>query len=103
VDNGPEFAGKVLDVWAYLHGVTVDFSRAGKPTGTASSESFNDRGREECLNQSYSTSVADAQPQITSWRVEYSERRHHSALSELAPGPASSQHQRPGRHSARFV
>jgi putative transposase len=25
VDNGPEFAGQVLDAWAYAHGVTLDF------------------------------------------------------------------------------
>ena len=32
VDNGPEFVSKVLDRWAYEHGVTLDFSRPGKPT-----------------------------------------------------------------------
>ena len=33
VDNGPEFIAKALDLWAYSHGVTLDFSRPGKPTG----------------------------------------------------------------------
>ena len=32
VGNGPEFVSKVLDRWAYERGVTLDFSRAGKPT-----------------------------------------------------------------------
>ena len=31
VDQGPEFVSKTLDLWAYLNGVTLDFSRAGKP------------------------------------------------------------------------
>ncbi|PIK73729.1 IS3 family transposase, partial [Methylobacterium frigidaeris] len=31
VDNGPEFAGRMLDQWAYLNGVEIDFSRPGKP------------------------------------------------------------------------
>ncbi len=31
---GPEFAGRMLDQWAYLKGVTLDFSRPGKPTDT---------------------------------------------------------------------
>lgn len=31
VDNGPEFVSKELDLWAYLKGVTLDFSRPGKP------------------------------------------------------------------------
>ena len=32
VDNGSEFISKALDVWAYDNGVTLDFSRPGKPT-----------------------------------------------------------------------
>jgi len=32
---GPEFAGRMLDQWAYLNGVTLDFSRPGKPTDNA--------------------------------------------------------------------
>lgn len=35
VDNGPEFVWKVLDPWAYRNGVTLDFSRPGKPTDNA--------------------------------------------------------------------
>jgi len=35
VDNGPEFISKVLDQWAYLNGVELDFSRPGKPTDNA--------------------------------------------------------------------
>jgi putative transposase len=27
VDNGPDFAGRLLDHWAYLKGVELDFSR----------------------------------------------------------------------------
>ena len=30
VDNGPEFAGRTLDAWAYAHGVVLDFHRAGQ-------------------------------------------------------------------------
>jgi transposase InsO family protein len=35
VDNGPEFVSKVLDRWGYENGVTLDFSRPGKPTDNA--------------------------------------------------------------------
>jgi putative transposase len=34
-DNGPEFVSKVPDQWAYRNGVTLDFSRPGKPTDHA--------------------------------------------------------------------
>ena len=49
-DNGSEFISKVLDKWAYEHGVEIDFSRPGKPTDNARVESFNGRLRQECLN-----------------------------------------------------
>ncbi len=30
IDNGPEFISKILDKWAYVNHVTLDFSRPGK-------------------------------------------------------------------------
>ncbi|WP_438269977.1 IS3 family transposase [Paludisphaera mucosa] len=86
VDNGPEFTGRMLDLWAHLNGVTLDFSRPGKPTDNGFIESFNGRVREECLNQGSFTSLEDARERVESWRVEYNERRPHSALGYLAPG-----------------
>jgi putative transposase len=32
VDNGSEFISKDMDMWAYHKGITLDFSRPGKPT-----------------------------------------------------------------------
>ncbi len=40
-DNGSEFISKSLDKWAYENGVTMDFSRPGKPTDNPFIESFN--------------------------------------------------------------
>ncbi|MEY9278822.1 transposase InsO family protein [Bradyrhizobium yuanmingense] len=34
VDQGSEFVSHDLDLWAYQRGVTLDFSRPGKPTDT---------------------------------------------------------------------
>ena len=50
-DNGPEFAGRVLDQWAYFNEVELDFSRPGKPTDNAYIESFNARLRQELLER----------------------------------------------------
>jgi putative transposase len=47
VGNGPEFVSKVLDRWAYERGVTLDFSRPGKPKDNCFVESFNGRLRDE--------------------------------------------------------
>ncbi|AMB46652.1 integrase catalytic protein [Methylobacterium sp. AMS5] len=43
VDNGPKFAGRMLDPSAEMNGVEIDFSRPGKPTDNAYIESFNGR------------------------------------------------------------
>ena len=59
VDNGPEFISKALDRWAYENGVTLDFSRPGKPTDNAFVESFNGRLRDECLNTHWFLSLED--------------------------------------------
>jgi len=40
---GSEFVSAAMDLWAYTHGVILDFSRRGKPTDNAVIESFNGR------------------------------------------------------------
>ncbi|WP_244537387.1 IS3 family transposase [Methylobacterium pseudosasicola] len=85
VDNGPEFAGRMLDQWAYLNGVEIDFSRPGKPTDNAYIESFNGRLRAECLNASWFLSLADARDRIEEWRCHDNEDRSHTALGGLTP------------------
>ena len=85
VDNGPEFVSKELDLWAYVHGVVLDFSRPGKPTDNAFIEAFNSRVRQECLNAFWFLSLADARCKIEAWRVEYNTVRPHSALGFLPP------------------
>ena len=85
VDNGPEFISKVLDQWAYLNGVALDFSRPGKPTDNAFIEAFNGRLRQECLNESWFLSLEDAREKVEVWRQEYNSQRPHGALGNLTP------------------
>jgi putative transposase len=85
VDNGPEFTSKVLDQWAYWNGVVLDFIRPGKPTDNAIMEAFNSRFRQECLNEHWFLSVADAQECVEEWRRDYNEERPHSSLGNLTP------------------
>lgn len=85
VDNGPEFAGHDLDAWAYAHGVMLDFIEPGKPVQNAFIESFNGTFREECLNQNWFVSLADAQQTIEAWRIDYETERPHSKLRDLTP------------------
>lgn len=85
VDNGPEFAGKELDAWAYRRGVKLCFSRPGKPTDNAFSESFNGRFREECLDTRWFQSLDEAKAILEAWRKEYNTERPHSALGMKTP------------------
>jgi putative transposase len=49
-DNGSEFISKSLDKWAYENGMTMDFSRPGKPADNPLIESFKGSLRDECQN-----------------------------------------------------
>ena len=80
VDNGPEFISKVLDQWAYLNCVELDFSRPGKPTDNAFIEAFNGRLREECRNQNWFLSLEDAREKVEAWQEEYNKLRPHGSL-----------------------
>ena len=59
VDQGTEFVSRDLDLWAYAKGVTLDFSRPGKPTDNAFIEAFNGRFRAECLNAHWFLTLAE--------------------------------------------
>jgi putative transposase len=85
LDNGPEFAGRTLEAWAYANKLTLSFIRPGKPIENAYIESFNGKFRDECLNEHWFVSLADAQAQIEAWRVDYNTVRPHSALDDQTP------------------
>ena len=84
-DNGPEFAGQALDVWAYEQGVKLHFIEPGKPVQNAFIESFNGKMRDECLNEHWFTSLGEARETIEVWRRDYNEVRPHSSLGNRTP------------------
>ena len=84
-DNGPEFAGKALDTWAYEHGVKQQFIQPGKPMQSGYVESFNGKLRDECLNEHWFTDIGHAQSVIEQWRIDYNMVRPHSSLNNLTP------------------
>jgi len=86
VDNGPGFAGRSLDPWAYFNGVRLDFSEPGRPTDNAFIESFNGRLNEEYLNVHQFTCLEDARSRTGAWRRHYNDKRPHGSLGNLAPG-----------------
>jgi len=84
-DNGPEFISNALNQWAYDHDVNHVFTDPGKPTQNGYIESFNGKLRDECLNQHWFRSVAEARNVIKAWRVEYNQERPHSSLGNKTP------------------
>ena len=85
VDQGSEFVSRDLDLWAYTRGVTLDFSRPGKPTDNAFIEAFNGRLRAECLNAHWFLTLADARKKLEDWRKDYNEVRPHGAIGNKPP------------------
>jgi len=65
--------------------VKLDSSRPGKPTDNAFIESFNDRARQECLDQHWFLSLMDAQAKPEAWRLDYNQNRPHSSLGYRTP------------------
>lgn len=84
-DNGPEFVSLLLDQWASLHQVRLDFIRPGRPVENCYIESFNGKLRDECLNQHHFHTLAEARTRIEAWRVEYNTARPHLGLRNRTP------------------
>jgi len=93
VDNGSEFAGKVMDAWSYLHQVQLAFIRPGKPTENAFIESFNGKFRNECLQVEIFHSMAEVAGKLAAWRQDYNQHRPHSSIGDLTPMEFAYRHQ----------
>jgi putative transposase len=85
LDNGPEFAGRVLDTWAVRNKVQLRLIDPGKAIQNAYIESFNARLRDECLNQHWFVSLEEARAVIEEWREDYNRKRPHGSLDNQTP------------------
>jgi putative transposase len=63
----------------------LQFIQPGKPVQNAFIESFNGKFRDECLNEHWFVSLADAMQRIETWRIDYNTVRPHSALGNQTP------------------
>jgi len=84
-DGGPEFTSRVFMGWMHNNGIEHLLIQPGKPTQNAYIESFNARFRDECLNENWFINLDDARQKIEEWRMDYNQRRPHSALDYLTP------------------
>jgi putative transposase len=81
VDQGSEIISRDFDLWAYAHGVTLEFRRPRKPTDTVFIEVFNSELRVECLNAHWFMSLADARE---NWRIGAGPTRRTDPIVESA-------------------
>jgi putative transposase len=100
LDNGSEFAGRVMESWAIQAGVQLCFIRPGRPVENSFIESFNGRLRDECLNVEWFTSLPEARETLAVWRDHYNHHRPHSALDDRPPAVFASLH---GTRPKRFA
>ena len=63
----------MVDKWAYEQGVELHFITPGKPVENAYIESFNGKFRDECLNEHWFLSLAEAREKIEVWRRDYNQ------------------------------
>jgi len=84
-DNGREFTGKAYRSWADKRGIKLIYIEPGKPIQNACMESFNDKFRDECLNEHYFITLEQTKAITSNWRIEYNTERPHSALNNMTP------------------
>ncbi|GHE62497.1 hypothetical protein GCM10019059_22580 [Camelimonas fluminis] len=82
---GTEFTSMAILRWRQETGVAWHYIAPGKPTQNAFVESFNGRFRDECLNDTLFSTLAEARSAITSWKEDYNRYRPHSALGNITP------------------
>ena len=84
-DNGTELTSMAILRWSQASGVDWHYIAPGKPTQNAFIESFNGRLRDELLNETLFSSLAQARVVLEEWRRDYNTERPHSALGNLTP------------------
>jgi putative transposase len=84
-DNGTEFTSNTILAWQQEHDVEWHYIAPGKPTQNAFIESFNGRLRDEMLNETLFTSLAQARVALGCWRADYNDTRPHSQLGWKTP------------------
>ena len=84
-DNGTEFTSMAILRWSQDRGIDWHYIAPGKPTQNGFIESFNGSFRDECLNETLFSSLAEARERIGAWKEDYNTHRPHSSLGNITP------------------
>lgn len=84
-DNGTELTSMAVLSWCQRTGIEWHYIAPGKPMQNGFVESFNGRFRDELLNETLFSTLADAREQIRAWQHDYNHHRPHSGLGNIPP------------------
>jgi len=90
-DNGTELTSNAILAWTGQTGVDWHYIAPGKPVQNAFIESFNGRLRDEFLNETLFTSLAQARCALEAWQRDYNTVRPHSRIAWLTPAAYTEQ------------
>lgn len=89
-DNGSEFTSNAILSWADKSKLEWHYIAPGKPMQNGFIESFNGRLRDEFLNETLFTTLAQARVALSIWRADYNSARPHSKLNWQTPSAFAS-------------
>ena len=84
-DNGTELTCNAVILWTGEARIGWHYIAPGKPTQNAFAESFNGKLRDEFLNETLFSSLAQARVALEEWRRDYNTVRPHSRIGWLTP------------------
>ena len=91
-DNGPEFTSRAFMGWAQTHGIRHILIEPGRPMQNGYIESFNGKFRDECLNEHWFETLAQARTTIATWRQDFNQVRPHSSCRRMPPAQFAALH-----------
>ncbi|BAV63089.1 transposase [Sphingobium cloacae] len=76
-DNGTELTSLAILRWTQERRIEWHYIAPGKPQQNGFVESFNDRLRDECLNEMLFASLSHARAVLRAWHYDYNHVRPH--------------------------
>ena len=84
-DNGTEMTSMAILKWCQQTHVEWHYIAPGKPMQNGFVESLNGSFRDECLNETLFSSLAQARAAIATWKEDYNRNRPHPSLGNMTP------------------
>ena len=84
-EGGTEFTRRAILHWSQDRGIDWHYIAPGKPSQNGFIERCNGSFRDECLNETLFSSLAEARERIGAWKEDDHTQRPHSSLGTSTP------------------